>query len=491
MTSISRAHENVDCVFRQALLCAERSEPRTFSQFEDEIWSLLLGLGCALVTLFLTHAAQRSRPSEYIHNAKRHRIHGERATWLGTRFGKVLFERPVGRRVGCGPGKTDLLVDRELGVCSGFSLGVVTGMVRLCAQMAFASARGTFREFHEWAPSSRAVLRMVDATGKEARTFLDQAPAPEGDGSVLVIQADAKGAPMISEQEYGLRCQPHRVRDEGQTRRHRRRDAREQRVRPRRTKGKKSKNAKMAVVGVIYTLAPSPDGMEGPVNKRLCATFESHDALFRQLRHQADKRGYGSKDTLFLGDGSEHIWYGQAKYFPKATVCLDWIHAVEKLWSAGQALFQEGSRELADWVRHKEDALHRGEVKNVISELTTARHGIPKVGPGNKGRRARLEETIEYYEKNQERMRYDELRARDLDIGTGAVEGAVRNLVGLRFDGPGMRWGRPRSEYILQLRCVLLNGQWQDFKTFLTSHEQLVLPSQPMKAIPHTAKAAA
>ncbi len=39
-------------------------------------------------------------------------------------------------------------------------------------------------------------------------------------------------------------------------------------------------------------------------------------------------------------------------------------------------------------------------------------------------------------------MRYDLLRKQWLDIGTGAVEGAVRNVVAVRLDGPGMRWGR-------------------------------------------------
>src|SRR5690606_31720437 len=45
------------------------------------------------------------------------------------------------------------------------------------------------------------------------------------------------------------------------------------------------------------------------------------------------------------------------------------------------------------------------------------------------------------------------------ELEGGVIEGAVRNLVGVRLDGPGMRWGRDRTEAILHLRCVLLNGQ--------------------------------
>ena len=72
-------------------------------------------------------------------------------------------------------------VERELGLCGGFSLGTVVGIVRLAAMMAFAQARHTFRELHEWAPSPRAALRRVDAVGAEARPFLEQAPAPDVD----------------------------------------------------------------------------------------------------------------------------------------------------------------------------------------------------------------------------------------------------------------------------------------------------------------------
>jgi len=83
-------------------------------------------------------------------------------------------------------------------------------------------------------------------------------------------------------------------------------------------------------------------------------------------------------------------------------------------------------------------------------------------------------------------MPYARLRRDDLDIGTGAVEGAVRNLVGLRLDGPGMRWGRERSELVMHLRCILLNGQWDEFRQFL-SRSQLKLAPQPAAARPHDA----
>jgi hypothetical protein len=60
------------------------------------------------------------------------------------------------------------------------------------------------------------------------------------------------------------------------------------------------------------------------------------DALAVKCR-EADKRGYGTKRTIFLGDGSSHIWRLQAQYFPAAQACVDWYHVVEKLWEAPRA----------------------------------------------------------------------------------------------------------------------------------------------------------
>src|SRR5258707_664028 len=83
----------------------------------------------------------------------------------------------------------------------------------------------------------------------------------------------------------------HLPREEGTTARQRRRQRRQSRTKPRRTKGEPSKNAKVAIVGVIYTLRQTSNGTEGPIGKRLVATFQSHEALFIWLHHEAVRRG--------------------------------------------------------------------------------------------------------------------------------------------------------------------------------------------------------
>jgi len=481
--SIDEARAAVERAVRALIESADAHEK--FAEFESVAWVRLLAVGRAVAVLFLAQRACAPRPVEYHHAEQRWSLAEWRSTELGTRFGKVDFKRRVGRR--CGyfrRGKADLPLDRELGLVGGFSLGAATALARLCAQMAFAQARATCRAFFEWAPSPRATLRILDAIGGHAREFLSQVPSPKNDGEVLVLEVDGGGAPAISSRELRRRRQPKKHRRG----RRDRRDRRRANPRPRRTKGKKSKNSKVAFVGVLFTLRRQPDGtMEGPLNKRMIGTFESHRALFEWLHAEAIKRGYGIKRTVFIADGSEHIWALQKEFFPLAEPCIDWWHVIEYLWTAAGCLYGEASPERRAWVDEQKGRLRRGRVNLVLETMAVALAKIAKTGPGNKGRRERLLDTLEYLTEHQHRMTYARLRRDDLDIGSGVVEGAVRNLVRMRLDGPGMRWGRDRAETMLHLRCVLLNGEWEDFERYLAK-QIITLAASPAPTRTHDAK---
>jgi hypothetical protein len=489
--SINQHRTAVQRAFERALEIAERREKQSLHEVERGLRSALFELGQALVLLFLAQAVARPRATTYKRAGARFVMaKQERASELGTLFGKVLFTRPVARPMGAPRGGCDLPIDRELGLSSGFSLGVILSTTRLCAQMAFSSSRQTFESFCEWAPSPRAVLRMVDAVGDRARAFLEQAPAPDDDGEVLVLQVDAKGAPTISSREYARRTRPRRVK-RGNNRRHNQRRRRHEHPHVRRKPGDKSKNANMAVVGVIYTLRRDDEGMlDGPLNKRVCATFKGHKALFQWLHRDAVKRGYGTdkfERVHFLADGARTLWKLQKEYFPDAEVALDWYHIAEKLWAAAKCIHRKDHSARTAWVKQQQQRLHKGSFDAVMAALHGALQDTPLTGPGNKYRRKLLTKTIDHFERNRCRMRYHRLRRLDLDIATGVVEGAVRHLVGIRFDGPGMRWG-DRRERLLHLRCVLLNDQWQQIEQHLAADHSFRLPPKPLPAQPYDAK---
>lgn len=489
MTSISEVRSQVYAEVKQLVALVDGASAQTATEVEIALWAGMLRLGASMMGLFFAHQAARW-PSglRYKVSGVAHEIVGADAAVVGTKFGRVEVSQPVGRVVGQPRARRHMPMAQALGLPGGFTLPLVSLVAKFCALMAFLPTRQVLRDLLGWAPAPRSVLRMVDAVGAEARGFLSQAAVPGGDTDVLLITVDGKGAPTISSAENAKRRQPHRKGTGGL------RQRKSGAPKKRRGPGKKSKNAKMAAVGVICTLRIDDSGRSRPVNKRMYATFKNYRELFVWLKAEAVRRGYGTKKfkkVEFVADGADTLWTLQQEFFPDAEVCLDWVHAVEKLWDCGKAI-NRGSRTkrepLEVWVHQQKKLLRQGKLNEVLATLRTALAGTAVTGPGNKFRRKVLDDTINHFIKNRARMRYRRLREQGLVIGSGLIEGTVRHLVGMRLDGPGMRWGKARAEAVLHLRCVLLNGLWTDFESYLARRPSFRLASKPAPTVTHDAK---
>lgn len=441
-------------------------DERPLWDVEGDLWQRLWGLGSALMVLWFASRCPLTVPRTVRGpDGRRYRYHGLRPTVAKTTFGKARFRRPFYIIGGGKRGDTYVPFDKVVGLPpSRFSLRVIGFASYLTAKMAFAEVASTLQRFWNWAPATKSLLKMVDQVGPLARPFLEAEPGPSDDGEVLVVEVDGGGTPMITDTELARRRKPHQKRPRGAPGPKWRRQRPRKAPRKRRRKGDKSKNAKIATVGMLYTLRRTADGgLEGPIQKRVYATFRNAEALFVWLRGEANKRGYATKRVVFLADGDRKLWKLQQRYFPKAQACIDWCHVAEKLWSIGETLHAEGSEALAAWVAAQTDDLRSGHAARVVRRLCQLAATLPRSGPGTKGRRERMRKGINYLQANLDRMPYAELRRDGLPIGSGAIEGAIRQLVRLRLDGPGMRWSPARAEFVLQLRCVVLNGQWDDF----------------------------
>ena len=60
-------------------------------------------------------------------------------------------------------------------------------------------------------------------------------------------------------------------------------------------------------------------------------------------------------------------------------------------------------------------------------------------------------------------LRYTRYKKDDLPLASGIIEGAARYVIGERMDCSGMRWIPERAEHLLQLRCIEINGDWDEF----------------------------
>jgi len=376
-----------------------------------------------------------------------------------------------GRRRGYFP------LDVALGLTADrISMTLLALAVRLATKVSFAETRSVLTWFLPTVPSVEVIENAMLGFGRYTASWFEAAPAPEGDGDVLVVLIDSKGAPMASEQELKRRRGKRKKRPTGTSARHRgRRNRKRYGSKKRRKNGDMSKNAKMSTLVVMYTLRRRGPYLIGPINKWVYGSFAPKRHAFAIARRQADKRGFSrdsGKLVQLLTDGDRDLARYAEQYFPEAIHTLDVMHVVEKLWEVGTCLHRPGTEKLEQWVELQKERLYEGQVEDILVELHYHRWTIPKKGPGNKGKRARLAEVIGYLGKRMDMMNYAELIEQDLEIGTGAVEGAIKYIVGKRCDHGGMRWIKERAEAVLQLRCIDYNGGWDAFVQYVHNKVQ-------------------
>ena len=124
----------------------------------------------------------------------------------------------------------------------------------------------------------------------------------------------------------------------------------------------------------------------------------------------------------------------------------------------------------------QKELLYAGRAVEIVEEIDKRLALLPKKGPGMKDRRERLEKIREYLYKRLDKMDYKALNEQDLEISSGAVEGAVNYVIAKRFDSGGMRWIKERAEALLQLRCIEVNDDWDAFISYV--HDKTIRQAQ-------------
>jgi hypothetical protein len=462
-------------------------EPVSFGEFEQSVCTELWTLGALLLRLFLelTERSVRQRLGRRVvrdgHTFKRH---GAKARSLKTLFSVIRYWRTYMYRTNGGGGYYP--VDSKLGLTGDrFSFNLLMLSARLACMLSFAKARETLQLFVPSAPSTEVMEQAVLGLGRYTQDFFEQAPPPDvdgPDGEVLVIMVDSKGIPTATAQELQRRRGPRTPRQGSPSRRHRGRQKRHlYGSKPKRKPGDKSKNAKMGTMVVMYTLHREGDRLVGPRNIFRYASMAPKRHAFDVALREAKKRGFqpddkglfnnGDRQIQIVIDGDPNLRDYAAEYFPDVVPTLDLIHLLEYVWSAGNALSKYRGQEMDAWYDLQKHRIFGGDIDDLIKELCDGLDKLPRSGPGTKGRRKTLESAIEYITKRKEMLHYKRLIDEDLELATGAVEGAIKHVMAKRFDSGGMRWIRQRAEALLQLRCIEINGQWDDFASFV--HQEI------------------
>jgi hypothetical protein len=189
---------------------------------------------------------------------------------------------------------------------------------------------------------------------------------------------------------------------------------------------------------------------------RFVAGFENSERFGWRMWQQACRCGLRqAKEVIYIGDGAGWVRTEHRKHFGRATFIIDWYHASEHIWDCGKELFGQGTQTTKQWVDERLNWLYDGWTKKLLDDLIEQR----KKYRGHK--REAVDSLYRYISVNEEQMRYDVFREGGYDIGSGAVEGACKNIVGKRLKQSGMIWTRLGSSSVLALRVIWLNDGWQ------------------------------
>ena len=442
-----------------------------YEDFERELIRQIFAIARLLIVLFLSLWEERTEvPVSFRRGRARYRRQPAKGRWLGTFFGKVRYWRTYAHQTN-GRGGGFYPLDDKLGLTAdGFGFGVLGRAVLLATKMSFAAAAVTLTSFLGWSPSTKTIEQAVLGLGRHTAAWFEQAPPPEDDGEVLIIQIDSKATPTATDEELRKRRGKRAPNPHPESARHRGRAKRKRRgPKKRRKKGDKSKNGKATTLVTMYTLKRATDEegrpkLLGPFNRWTYGSYAPKRHAVAIARREANKRGFtpdSGKTVQVLTDGDEDLERYVGEMFPGAIHTPDVIHCIEYVWKAGACLYKEGSERLARWVEARKTELYEGRIWQMLETMNEASTRIRSIK-----RRRRYGRHLDYLIKRAHRMNYGDLAAQDLELSTGMIEGAVRYVVSQRFDEGGMRWIKERAEALLQLRCIQINGDWDRFIQF-------------------------
>ncbi len=217
----------------------------------------------------------------------------------------------------------------------------------------------------------------------------------------------------------------------------------------------------------IYVLGP--DGRrDRSVPAVIDGTLGDADAVFELLRYHLLRLGAAhATELVLIGDGAPWIWnraqaLRQELKLPPSSFreVIDYFHVVERLGEISKAQTQWTEQTRQEWLKSQKIRVKAGKVEEIESAIRSIRKRLP----------AKMKKDLDYWSRNRERMRYAELRAHAVPIGSGAVESAVRRVINLRMKGASIFWTEEHAEGVLHLRAHAKSGRWGELEAAVLTH---------------------
>ena len=196
-----------------------------------------------------------------------------------------------------------------------------------------------------------------------------------------------------------------------------------------------------------------------PSVRSVVAAVEGREAFGVRVQAEALRLGLPLSEGLsILGDGAEWIWNLAADHFYGATQLLDVWHGVETLAQAGRVALGIGE-EFQVWLGQAKGKLvgdgYAGVCQTLGSLTTVAGASVPAC--------AAVAEALNYFATHQERLGYAARLRRGQSIGSGLVEGSIKQLVNLRMKRTGARWRVAGVGPFVEFVALADSPEWSEY----------------------------
>ena len=201
---------------------------------------------------------------------------------------------------------------------------------------------------------------------------------------------------------------------------------------------------------------------EGPhrVLRTALSSMACSDEFGPMMQREARRRRFYESDLrAFLGDGLPWNWSIWKKCFPTFVPILDFIHAIQYIFSAAMALSADDAEGWVTYLRLV-TLCWQGQVDSVIEEVRVAcrERGINlEEKPDDNDTHKPLVDAVRYLTNNRTRMDYPRYRRMGLPVTSAPMESLIKQI-NHRVKGTEMFWDDPDgAEAILHLRAAVLS----------------------------------
>jgi hypothetical protein len=199
--------------------------------------------------------------------------------------------------------------------------------------------------------------------------------------------------------------------------------------------------------------------LPAPAVRSVIAAVEEAEAFGRRCAAEAQRLAIGAPSGLsVLGDGAEWVRNLTDQRFPGAAQVLDIYHGAEKIADAAKAVFGPGTEQAKAQREAGRLQLLQDGYAGVTGWVGQLAGSVPAGGDG-----AALGDVLNYFCANQHRLNYALRLRRGQSIGSGLVEGSIKQLLNKRLKQTGARWKVEHVGPFVELGALAAGPEWQDF----------------------------